>query len=461
MRGGAAMGWKIASAIWIAFVLAACAAQVPVPKLGALSEATRLSDREDEAFEALARFKGGGALKPPTPKTKAKMPRRGEMSSYGVTVSAALEEAFDAYIVGQTDRALAALNRAEVEAGADSRQLFEVSLLRAQVHIMTGRFDLAETDLARSAGFEQKVFGTNVNSRALRGEARFWAGDLDAAHADLARVAAATKAWRLPTAYGGPPTNLGELFNITNAQLRAYTVLAVIDLLREDFESALEWAERAEAGMVDVFYVSNHPLYGPFVPLHADAYYGRAINLAVLAAGRMVVGKDRVAAAAFFRSAHAYLDAIGFKTQKVTVDAIRAQALLAAGFDEDAAELGGSVVEQAASAGLVNILWRVEGIRGEAFLRAGRKSDAEAAFKRAQAAIDAVSGNLGTDKSKRRFGIGKEDITYRLAGLDIEKGDYLALFRDLERGRARAYVAYAFGMRRPQRPPVVWRTNPG
>ena len=54
--------------------------------------------------------------------------------------------------------------------------------------------------------------------------------------------------------------------------------------------------------------------------------------------------------------------------------------------------------------------------------------------------MDLVSGDLATDRAKRRYGVGKETITYRLAQFDRGKGDLEALFRDLERGRARAFV---------------------
>ena len=40
---------------------------------------------------------------------------------------------------------------------------------------------------------------------------------------------------------------------------------------REVFKTALPWAARAEAGYADFFEVAAHPLYGPFVPFHADS----------------------------------------------------------------------------------------------------------------------------------------------------------------------------------------------
>jgi hypothetical protein len=46
----------------------------------------------------------------------------------------------------------------------------------------------------------------------------------------------------------------------------------------------------------------------------------------------------------------------------------------------------------------------------------------------------------GGDGEKRRFGIGKDDITYRLVQIGIMRNRPEALYRDLEKGRARAFV---------------------
>ena len=64
----------------------------------------------------------------------------------------------------------------------------------------------------------------------------------------------------------------------------------------------------------------------------------------------------------------------------------------------------------------------------------------EAAYRSADKAVDAVSGSLSSDRAKRRFGVGKDDIAYRIAQFNLERGDLSALFYDLERARARAFV---------------------
>ena len=411
---------------------------VPVPAIPPLGDDVDLNAKERAVFAEMSRAPVVPAPAPAGPKRKAHAPREGEITSYGVTVTTDMARAFDAYLKGDSRAALTALEKAGAAAGGNARAEFEISMLRTQVLIMVGRFDAAEKELLRAAKFEISVFGANVNSRALRGEARTWAGDYEAAIVDLARVAVATRAWRMPTSFTTMPADLGRLFNLTTAQLRAYGVLAAVHLLQEDF--AVPWAERAEARAADVFAVAEHPLYSLIVPLHADGYYGRATNLASLGAARLVVKKDRVTAEKMFEAARVLLDAIGFATPKVVVDAIHAQALMGGGFLNEAVVRAERAADAAARLGLPDIVWRVEALRGEVLFQDGKKAESEAAFRRAQAAIEAASGALATDRAKRRFGMGKDDVTYRLANFAIARGDVTTVFRDLERGRARAFV---------------------
>ena len=188
--------------------------------------------------------------------------------------------------------------------------------------IALGRFDDAVSAIGKG-----QLFNTNVNSCSPLGEVKFWANDYDAATNILSKVAAATSDWKLPTSFSGPPTNLQELFDLTTAQVRTYTTLAALYLSQNDFESALPRATKAERGYADVFYVAHHPLYGPFVPRHADGDYGRALNLAVLGGAALVVEKDCMAAEGYFPAAHGFLDAVNFRAPKLTVDAIKAQSL--------------------------------------------------------------------------------------------------------------------------------------
>ena len=415
------------------------AGRVPVPAVPPLEDKSALTIAEYEAFAAMANYAAGGVAIPRLSITgNTATPRVGSTTSYGVTVTADLAAAFDAHMRGDGPAALAALDAAEAAAGGSARSLFEISMLRAQIHIMTGRSDAAEAEAARAEAYEIQTFNTNVNSRALRGEARLWAGDFEFAINDLAQVAVATRDWRLPTSYDSPPTNMGEMFNMTTAQLRAYGALAASYVLLEDFAAALPWASRAEAAAADVFTVATHPMYGSFVPFHADSYYGRALNLAVLGAARLIVNGDRNAAEMAVASAHELLDAAGFVTPKITVDMLYAQALFETGFQDAAETIAGAAGLEAARLGLPDMVWRIEALRGEALYADNRDEEAEIAFRRAQAAIELVSGALATDQAKRRFGIDKEGVTNRLVEFGLARGDLAAVFRDLERARARA-----------------------
>lgn len=417
-----------------------CAANVPVPTIDRIDDRPVLTLTQDEAIERLVAATDSTPIPAPTPPGPAGLPSVGDTTSYGFTVTETFSKALREHYAGEHAQAIKSLDSALTEAAKDLNLAFESDFLKAQAYLQLGQLDNAEAALSRAEKVETRLFGTNVNSRALLGEIRLWSSDYDSAIVLLGKVVAATRAWRLPTSYTGPPTNLPQLFNITTAQLRSYTALAAAYLLSNDYHSAKPWAMRAERGYADVFYVAHHPLYDRFIPTHADAYYGRALNLAVLAATRLVVDKDRDAADSVFRSAHSFLDAIGFDAPKLTVDAIKAQALLAAGALHEASELAQTLSAAAAARGMADLVWRIETLRGEALLQAEQYAESENAFRAAAAAVDVVVGRLATDRSKLRFGIGKEKITYRLANADIARGDMGALFVDMERGRARAFV---------------------
>lgn len=418
----------------------ACAAQVPVPPIPIVDDRSVLSLAEDDAIERLISSIRRITTKAPQPPTKASLPQTGETTSYGVVVNPSFANALQKQFSGENASSIDALRAERSKNTANINFAFESWFLEAQNLMALGRFDDAEAAIAQAETYERRLFKTNVNSRSLLGEIKFWASDYDAAANILSKVAVATRAWKLPTSYGGPPTNLPELFDLTTAQLRAYTTLAAIYLSQNDFESALPWATRAERGYADVFFVAHHPLYGPFVPTHADSYYGRALNLAVLGGATLVVEKDRKAAEGYFAAAHGFLDAVNFDAPKLTVNAIKAQSLLNAGSAEEAAELATQLTTLATRQGRADLVWRIELLKGEALLQTGATAEAEKSFRTAQSAVNVVVGRLSTDRSKRRFGIGKDALTYHLANADIAKGDLAGLFVDLERGRARAFV---------------------
>ncbi len=384
----------------------------------------------------------------PLPEAAVEMPRAGEENAFGIDVSKDLEQAYDAFLAGDTVAALAAIDRVSSNGSDDDARLaWHLSALRAQVLIAAGRAADAERELDRTETLEQAAFGRTVFARALRGEALVWIGDFDRAIDVLTPVAEELQDWRLATSYLTPPGNIAELVYTTTAQLRAYTSLAAQYVLRGQPADALAWAERAETLFADVHYVSGHSLYGLFVSVHADSYYGRAINLSFLGAARAITARDMNAGLDDLARADAFYGAIGFAGGRITTQALRAWSALAIEDFDRAETEAAKAVDMALAAGHADVIWRVQALRGEALLADGRPEEAEAVLRSAEAAVDAVSGALASDRAKRRFGVGKSDITYRLAQFDIARGDLAQLFTDLERGRARAFVDMMAGVR--------------
>ena len=425
--------------IWMALVMALAlggCVTVPLPQPRALSMEAPVAP----GFEGLGPPVGdSGADAVPLPGKFIGMPRQGEKNAYGIVTTPELETAYDAYLGGDVEAALSALDQAESSA-SDPVFLWQISFLRAQILLVAGRAADSEEELVESAKREIDAFGHNWNAVALRGEVRVWLGDLDGAMADFAKVVRAVGGWRFPVSYGGPPDNMAELVAVTTAQLRSYTGLSGVHFLKKQYERALAWAEATESRFNDVHYVSGHPIYGSVIHLHMDSYYGRAMNLAFMAASRLVVTGDGAGCEAIFDRARAFFTAIGYGRGRVVVEALKALGLYARNNIEAAVVQADLAVGLAISQQMPDLVWRIDILRGKMLYDQGRIQDAETAFRRAQAGVEAVSGALATDRAKIRFGAGKEDITYFLSRIDARKGDYSALFQDMERGRARAFV---------------------
>lgn len=393
----------------------------------------------------------------PLPAAPVSLPGAGETDSYGIQVNSDLEAAYHAaYLGGDGRAALEALARLD-RSVQENRGRWLISALRAQVLLGMGRAADAEIELEETEKREIEYTGSNLYARALRGEVRLWLADYAGAIRDLGQVAEAIGGWRMPTEFSSPPERLDLLVAVNTARLRTYTGLAGAYLLSGDPKSAVPWAEEAEKGFNDVQYVSVR--YGPYVQLFAESYYGRASNLAFLAAARMetTMAAARIVPAdgpkgwdALFQEVSAFYGANGYPAGQITAEALRARALMDLGRFEESEPLARAAAERAATEGMSDLVWRVEALRGKSLVAQGRKREAEEAFRRAQAAIEAVSGSLSSDRAKLRFGVGKEEVTYYLASLDAEKKDYGSLFGDLERGRARAFVDMLAGRALPK-----------
>ena len=412
-----------------------------LPVFGKIPNEEKLTASEETTLQILRKESlSAWAAKSIDPMEKPKSLVQGSRNIYRITVTKSLFNANRAFLAGDGTTALRALSEEEKTASTDSVKIWYMSHFRARVLIMMGRAADALEELKTTARLERGAFGMDVGTRALTGEAKIWLGDYEAAELDLARLTAAIGSWRMPTEYSTVPSNIAALVNLVSAQVRALTGLAITRLMRGDHKKAAMWADIAERRMDAAFVVAQHPIYRHVMPVEYDMYYGRGTNYAVLGAVA-IIGKGQRSAVrnSFLRSAK-YFDAIDFRMGGLTVDAFRAYALLKAGRLDEAVKVGEMASDKAAIRGLADMVWCIQAITGEALLADGNPDQAEISFRRAQAAMDSASGSLATDHAKRRFGVSKETITYRLAQLDAARKDFGQLFLDLERGRARAFI---------------------
>ena len=366
------------------------------------------------------------------------LPGEGQKNSYDFIVTPTLARVNDAFLAGEYEAALVALDQAEREAD-DPLENWYVSFERARTLIAAGRAADAEAELAKTEKLEIAYFGTNLGSRALRGEARFWLGDYEAAIRDQLSVVEALGDFRAPTLFVFPP-QIPQLALMNRAQFRAYLVIANALMFKGDYAAALPWAEAAEQFFEESHYSWQHQLYSAYLKLDSDMFYGRGVNLAVIAAAQLQADGDAERAARTFASARAYLRAMGYDAGVSIVEAIRARALLDADRPARAEKVAAEAAEQAARRGLAGILWQLQALRGEALMALDRPAEAEEAYRAAQLGIEGVTGALSTDSAKRRFGVGKDEVTSALVELALARGDLATAFADLERGRARAFV---------------------
>ena len=411
------------------FLLSSCAAPVSLPTIKAPTQQTKILNKPPYPFKSKV---GHVDLI----SDKVLMPAAGERNSYGLTVTPELASAYDVYLVGDGNKVLVQLDKVQ------SKSLlmqWHVSFFRAQTYIMMGLAADAETELQRTMRLEQKYFGNALNSIALRGEARIWIGDYAGARKDFSKVINTIGDWRLPTSYSGPPTNLAALVGLTTAQIRGYVGMAGIAILEGKHNQAKAWAQQAEDRLSDTHYVAFHPLYASSTPTHLDSFYGRALNMSFLATAELATG-DVKSSQRHFKQATAYFKAIGYQHGLAVLAALEAYGWLENDNLDKAIIAADKALPIALEMGANDLIWRLGSFRGKALFLSERYDEAEAGFRRAEAAVDTVSGALSSDRAKRRFGIGKDEITYYLSKLDKRNGKLDKLFEDMERGRARSFV---------------------
>jgi tetratricopeptide (TPR) repeat protein len=419
----------LALCLGLASVLACRAAPVGLPEPSSASVAEALPTPSTAAIRIPTGF--AADWKPPIP---------GERLISGIVLTPVLAEVYALQGQGRLTAAIEKLDSARF-GGSDPHLAWYAAALRTHLLNLAGRASEAELAAATVSRLELALRGKDLVARTLRGDARTRLADFSAAIQDYQSVLAALGAWRFPTRYLAPPSDIIELSIAAEARGRALTGLAFAYTMSGDQRQALPWALESERHAADVFSVAKHPLYGSFIgSLLQEAYQGRALNLAFIGTAMLAQkGKDEDAAP-YFEAAIAGFSDIGFAHGVVYVEALKTLAYHRAGRSAEVDQSAQRALKLAAERGLVDFVWRIAAIQGEAQFADGRTEDAEKSLRLAQDAVDRLSGAISGDQEKRRFGVGKEDITYRLAQIGAARNSPETLFADLEKGRARAFA---------------------
>lgn len=371
--------------------------------------------------------------------TIIQMPDIGEKNAYGITITPELKIAYETYLSGDGQIALDALEKAQNQT-SDDLTLWQISFLKVKAYMVLGRDADAFAEVKNTMNYEIKFSKSNLNSIALRGQIYLMEGNLKKAREDFHNVLSKIGDWELPTSYGLPPSNVDELVALTTAKLRSYTGLAASYVMEFDYSQALFWATEAEKRFNAVHYVSNHGLYGMFISSHLDSYYGRAMNMVMLASATLGTTKSLEKANKYYDEALTFFNNIGFQKGQIILLALKAQTLSSIGKTDAADDIALKTIAIASKKRMYDFIWRIEIIRGVNFLKEDKLEEAEKSFRKAANVVDLVSGDLQTDSAKQRFGIGKSELVYHLMNLHIKSSNFKQLFKDLEQGRARSFV---------------------
>ena len=368
-------------------------------------------------------------------------PKAGDKHYYNFKVTKEFAKANDLYLTGQGDAAIEAMDKIIANNENDPALLWQTSYLKVMTLIMMGQTHKAEQETAQTERLEIKAMGKNAVSRALRAEVRYWAGDMQGAGLDAAQVLKAIGDWRFPTSYGSPPIDQVDLANVTTGQVRASIILGLVLLSKGYYQEALPWLRLANQTMNNVLFVNRHPLYGLYFPAYQEMFYGRGMALLALGANLLILDPDSKEGLEAFDHAHEYFSAMGYQAGNIIAGTFKAHSYFLAKDYQRAVKQTESNLELAEKTENLNNIWRLELLRGDSLLKLEHQDIAEKAFRHAQSIVDLLSGTMVSDEAKIRFGTGKEAITQGLVDIDLKNENYIKLFEDMERGRARAFVS--------------------
>ncbi|NQV59594.1 MAG: hypothetical protein HQ502_07995, partial [Alphaproteobacteria bacterium] len=398
-----------------------------------------LTAEERRTFDAMLPAATKDIKLPKIPSREVMRPQVSNVAAaLGIPFTDRFREGYDAFMKGDTDGALALLDEGVKDAWGDQMR-FRLSLIRADLLARTDRIADAEISALDTARLEWEFWEKDLMSRAVRGDVRARLGDRLGAEADLARVVLAQEDWQLATYFDEMP-DVTDVFMNTEAKFRAALGLASLYIRDGQYAKGLAWAVELEQHFVRLFTLADNGEYGHLVPLLPEFYVARGENLAYLGAGILALMGAPERAAPYFTAAESFFKAMGYAHGRAVTAVLRARALYDTGRDDDFEAAAVPAIALAVEAGLGELVWRLEALRGERLYLAGKIDQAEGALRRAQTAATLVSGALSSDQSKLRFGVGKEKLTQLLAAIDLEKAQYGNLFQDMEQGRARAFI---------------------
>ena len=234
---------------------------------------------------------------------------------------------------------------------------------------------------------------------------------------------------------------LKHLMIMTEATARTYMALSKLFYFKGEYFQALVWGASAEELMQNFFNMVSMRRGGSRTePIHADIYLYRGETYAYMAAALLALEGKKEKSEEMFSVAQSYFVAVDAFFGSAIVSAIRAKAFYDANLIDDFLLAADKAVALASKIGFGELVWQIEALRGQVLMAQGDLEKAEMSLRRAQEAIDLVSGSLSSDRAKLKFGIGKDSVTRLLTEIDTQKGDLTSLYADLERGRARAFV---------------------
>ncbi len=360
-------------------------------------------------------------------------------------------KAYSIFLQGNSDEALTAISLGQKECDKQEKYMcsWRLELFKARILQTVGRGADLENVMIQASKMEKKINGGSLITRAWKGSLSLSLGDYELALQELASVSVEAGDWNFPTLLQGPllqrklssATWMRSLYTMSELTGRTRQALTKLFYLKKEYGQALLWGTSAEILMSKIFdFAEQRPDKTTPNPIHAELYLGRGETYAYIAASLLALEADKERAEEMFSVAQSYFLAADAFFGSAVVSAIRAKAFYDANMIDDFLLAADEAVDLASKIGFGELVWQIEALRGEVLLARGDIVRAEKSLRRAQEAIDLVSGSLSSDRAKLKFGVGKDSVTRLLAGINVQNGNISSLYADLERGRARAFV---------------------